>query len=67
MAARPFIKWVGGKTQLLPEIRQKYPENINRYCEPFVGGGAVLFDVIQTFHPQEVLIKRYQSRINKPL
>jgi DNA adenine methylase len=56
LAARPFIKWVGGKTQLLPEIRQRYPENITRYCEPFVGGGAVLFDVLQTFHPQEVLI-----------
>ena len=56
MAARPFIKWVGGKTQLLPEIRQRYPENITRYCEPFVGGGAVLFDVLQTFHPNEVLI-----------
>lgn len=56
MCAKPFIKWVGGKTQLLPEIRQKYPENITRYCEPFVGGGAVLFDVLQEFHPQEVLI-----------
>ncbi len=56
MSAKPFIKWVGGKTQLLPEIRQRYPENITRYCEPFVGGGAVLFDVLQTFHPDEVLI-----------
>lgn len=56
MAAKPFIKWVGGKTQLLPEIRHKYPETVLRYCEPFVGGGAVLFDVLQTFHPQEVLI-----------
>lgn len=56
MSARPFIKWVGGKTQLLPEIRQRYPDNITRYCEPFVGGGAVLFDVLQTFHPNEVLI-----------
>lgn len=56
MSARPFIKWVGGKTQLLPEIRQRYHENITRYCEPFVGGGAVLFDVLQTFHPNEVLI-----------
>ncbi len=54
--ARPFIKWVGGKTQLLPEIRQRYPDNITRYCEPFVGGGAVLFDVLQGHHPQEVLI-----------
>ena len=56
MSAKPFIKWVGGKTQLLPEIRQKYPEKITRYCEPFVGGGAVLFDVLQVFHPEEVLI-----------
>lgn len=56
MSAKPFIKWVGGKTQLLPEIRQKYPEQITRYCEPFVGGGAVLLDVLQEFHPQEVLI-----------
>lgn len=56
MNAKPFVKWVGGKTQLLPEIRQKYPQNITRYCEPFVGGGAVLFDVLQTFHPNEILI-----------
>ncbi|MCQ2583422.1 MAG: DNA adenine methylase [Treponema sp.] len=56
MCAKPFIKWVGGKTQLLPEIRQKYPKSITRYCEPFVGGGAVLFDVLQLFHPAEVLI-----------
>jgi DNA adenine methylase len=56
MSAKPFIKWVGGKTQLLPEIRQKYPQIVTKYCEPFVGGGAVLFDVLQTFHPAEVLI-----------
>lgn len=54
MSARPFIKWVGGKTQLLPEIRQRYPENITRYCEPFVGGGA-LRSVVQS------LIDKMQS------
>lgn len=54
--AKPFIKWVGGKTQLLPEIREKYPDRIDKYCEPFVGGGAVLFDILQTFSPKEVLI-----------
>lgn len=56
MTAKPFIKWVGGKTQLLGEIRRYYPERIDKYCEPFVGGGAVLFDVLSSFRPSEVLI-----------
>ncbi len=56
MTARPFVKWVGGKTQLLPEIRKKYPHAIEKYCEPFVGGGAVLFDVLSSFSPREILI-----------
>ena len=43
---KPFIKWAGGKSQLLNEIRAKYPETIDKYCEPFVGGGAVLLDVL---------------------
>ncbi len=43
IVAKPFIKWVGGKSQLLEEIRNKYPSKIEKYCEPFVGGGAVLF------------------------
>lgn len=53
---KPFIKWAGGKSQLLEEIRKKYPAEIDRYCEPFVGGGAVLLDVLENFHPKEVLI-----------
>lgn len=54
--AHPFVKWAGGKTQLLPEIRKHYPHRIKKYCEPFVGGGAVLFDVLQKCHPEKVLI-----------
>ncbi|MBO5482932.1 MAG: DNA adenine methylase [Spirochaetaceae bacterium] len=61
--AKPFVKWVGGKSQLLEEIRKKYPQKIERYCEPFVGGGAVLFDILQKFQPKEVLI----NDINKEL
>lgn len=61
--AKPFIKWVGGKSQLLEAIRTKYPKNIEKYCEPFVGGGAVLFDVLNKFQPKEVLI----NDINKEL
>lgn len=54
--ATPFVKWAGGKSQLLSNIRAKYPERIDKYCEPFVGGGAVLFDVLTNHHPREVLI-----------
>ena len=53
---KPFIKWVGGKRQLLDVIRKKYPAKIEKYCEPFVGGGAVLLDVLANFHLKEVLI-----------
>jgi len=56
ITAKPFIKWVGGKTQLLDEIRRYYPAQIEKYCEPFVGGGAVLFDVLSRLTPNEVLI-----------
>lgn len=41
----PILKWVGGKRQLLPEIRKRIPSNYSKYYEPFVGGGAVLFDL----------------------
>jgi DNA adenine methylase len=63
MLAKPFVKWVGGKSQLLDEIREKYPSHLEKYCEPFVGGGAVLFDVLCKFQPKEVLI----NDINKEL
>jgi DNA adenine methylase len=41
--ASPFIKWVGGKTSLLPELLKHVPERVRRYREPFVGGGALFF------------------------
>lgn len=47
--AKPFVKWAGGKTQILDELAQRLPENIkqsqiiDRYVEPFVGGGALFF------------------------
>ena len=53
---KPFLKWVGGKTQLLNVIREKYPQEIEEYCEPFVGGGAVLFDVLNNYNPKKVLM-----------
>ena len=60
---KPFVKWAGGKSQLLDEIRQKYPTNIEKYCEPFVGGGAVLFDILDKYAPKEVLINDINSEL----
>ena len=44
-AMTPFIKWAGGKRQLLKEIEERMPKEYNRYFEPFIGGGAVLFSL----------------------
>ena len=53
--AKPFVKWVGGKTQLLEEVKKSLPKNLKdrarvTYVEPFVGGGAVMFWILQE-HP----------------
>lgn len=42
----PFVKWAGGKRQLLPQIKERMPEKYNNYYEPFVGGGAVIFELL---------------------
>jgi DNA adenine methylase len=43
---RPLLKWAGGKRQLLPYLRSHYPERFTRYVEPFLGSGAVFFDLL---------------------
>jgi DNA adenine methylase len=53
MIAKPFLKWAGGKTQLIEQIKQNLPNDILQkpftYIEPFVGSGAVLFWMIENF------------------
>ena len=49
---KPFVKWAGGKNSLIPQLTKYYPlelkdGTIERYIEPFVGGGAVLIDILQ--------------------
>lgn len=65
--AKPFLKWAGGKGQLLSEIGKYYPfaekKHIKKYAEPFVGGGAVLFDILNKHSVDEI----YISDINAEL
>lgn len=54
LKAKPFIKWVGGKTQLIGSIEKSLPKNFTErnaitYIEPFVGGGAILFWILQNY------------------
>lgn len=63
---KPFLKWAGGKSQLLNEIKKYYrfsDSSITKYAEPFIGGGAVLFDILSLYDLQEV----YISDINADL
>ena len=55
---RPFVKWAGGKGQLLSEIRKYYPfdSSVRKYVEPFVGGGAVFFDIVTKYDLEEICI-----------
>lgn len=66
--AKPFVKWAGGKRQLLPLINENLPEQlrknkINRYVEPFVGGGAVLFDIISKYKFEQIIINDYNEEL----
>jgi len=55
---KPFVKWAGGKGGLIPQLKNFYPfelenETINKYVEPFVGGGAVLINILQKYDIKE--------------
>lgn len=59
--AKPFLKWAGGKTQLLPEIQKRLPLEIQngtvkRYIEPFIGGGALFLYLAQNYNFDEMII-----------
>lgn len=56
---QPFTKWTGGKRQLLPVIRELMPKIYNRYFEPFVGGGALFFDLA----PKDAVINDFNAEL----
>lgn len=66
----PFVKWAGGKRQLIPQIRERMPEKYSDYYEPFVGGGAVIFDLLPADalinDINKALINTYRTICNEP-
>lgn len=60
---RPFVKWAGGKSQLLKRLERHFPKNFWTYYEPFLGGGAVFFHLVER-HPRFNVVL---SDINKEL
>lgn len=59
--AKPFLKWAGGKGQLLSQFESLYPGKLlenrfKRYVEPFIGGGAVFFELVKRFEFEEIIL-----------
>ena len=66
---KPFLKWVGGKTNILDKLTEYIPREINNYYEPFLGGGSVLIHFLGLVEKGCILLKGnvYASDINETL
>lgn len=77
---KPIIKWVGGKTQIIDKVLELFPDKIYNYHELFLGGGSVLFALLQkiknnqitvngsinAYYINETLINLYKNIQTKP-
>ena len=59
LKGKPFVKWAGGKRQVMAEIKKYLPEKYNTYYEPFVGGGAVFFELA----PKKAVLNDYNKEL----
>ena len=56
---KPFVKWAGGKRQIIEQLKKYIPEDFDTYYEPFVGGGALLFEL----SPKKVVINDFNKEL----
>jgi DNA adenine methylase len=66
--AKPFLKWAGGKSKLIPDLEARYPEElinnkVKTYIEPFIGGGAVFFDIASKYNFDTIIINDINSEL----
>lgn len=62
----PFVKWAGGKRQLISTLETFYPMDtftINKYIEPFIGGGSVLFNILNSYCISDISINDINSHL----
>ena len=59
LKGKPFVKWAGGKRQIIDKLREYVPEEFDTYYEPFVGGGALLFEL----SPRKVVINDFNKEL----
>ena len=62
---QPFLKWVGGKAQLLAQFDEFFPAEIARYFEPFIGGGAVFFHLKHRFPKMKAFVRDINPELPK--
>ena len=66
---KPFLKWAGGKSKLINDIEDRFPENIKetgrieKYFEPFIGGGALFFYLMSNYDVKESFIYDINSEL----
>ncbi len=58
-----FVKWAGGKQQLIEQFKPLFPKKFNNYFEPFVGSGAVAFYILQRYKPKKVLLSDINAEL----
>ena len=71
--AKPFLKWAGGKRQLIKQLTELAPKKFNNYFEPFLGGGALFFELSKQSKIKKcylndsntTLINAYKTSTNK--
>ncbi len=64
--SKPFLKWVGGKTQILDKVLERFQNKINNYYEPFLGGGSVFLGLLEKIKKGDIIISGniYVSDVN---